>query len=99
MFVFVKKEIYCKYIAVTGAETIDCSKTDRLKIHALFADSANANMVSFNSTSFRPTYEDTFDQIEEFLLVALYDEWKLFMETEENYFNHVMAHIFNRIFL
>lgn len=38
---------------------------------------------------FRPTYEDTFDLIEEFLLVSLYDDWKSFIEAEETYFSHV----------
>ena len=37
---------------------------------------------------FKPVYEDTFDTIEEFILSTLYDEWKYFMETEDNYFNH-----------
>ena len=37
---------------------------------------------------FKPVYEDTFDTIEEFILSSLYDEWKYFMETEDNYFNH-----------
>ena len=48
------------------------------------------NIGSVNATTpFRPTYEDTFDLIEEFLLNALYSDWKVFMETEEGFFRHV----------
>jgi len=39
--------------------------------------------------AFKPVYEDTFNSIEEFLLVSLYDEWKIFVENEEAIFKNV----------
>lgn len=83
--------MYSKYIAVSANYSIDCPKADRLKIHHLFIENPKTSMVSIKANSiFIPTYEDTFDAIEEFLLITLYDDWKVFMETEENFFNHVI---------
>lgn len=85
------KEIYIKYISVSAYYSIDCPKAERLKVHHLFNENnAKTSLVSLKANSvFIPTYEDTFDAIEEFLLLSLYDDWKIFMETEENYFKHV----------
>lgn len=73
--------------------SIDCSKPERLKIHYLFNES-NQSSTSVNnintSSTFKPVYEDTFDSIEEFLLLSLYDDWKVFIETETGYFRHVI---------
>ena len=71
--------------------SIDCPKADRLKLYSLFTDSFNSeqigagNFVSF----FKPVYEDTFINIEEYLLVSLYDDWRAFMEVEESFYNNV----------
>lgn len=91
LYIYFLKQIYAKYIAVSATDSIDCLKNDRLKLHPLFVSNAFAKTAT---SEFRPTYEDTFDSIEEFLLNSLYDEWKLFMGAEENYFNHV-CHIFS----
>jgi hypothetical protein len=83
---------------VSGAYPIECLKPDRLKLHYLFNDMNPANSIgSVNAAnpSFRPTYEDTFDAIEEFLLNALYDDWRVFMDTEEKIFRHVTLKIKN----
>ncbi len=73
--------------------SIDCSKPERLKIHYLFNES-NPTSTSVNnintSSTFKPVYEDTFDSIEEFLLLSLYDDWRVFIETEKGYFRHVI---------
>lgn len=78
-------------MSVSANYSVDCPKAERLKIHHLFNEnSAKTSLVSLKANSvFIPTYEDTFDAIEEFLLLSLYDDWKVFMETEENFFNHV----------
>ncbi|CAF0779308.1 unnamed protein product [Brachionus calyciflorus] len=83
-------DIYSKYIAVSANYSIDCPKADRLKIHHLFIENnPKTSLVSIKANSiFIPTYEDTFDAIEEFLLVTLFDDWKNFIETEENFFSH-----------
>jgi hypothetical protein len=77
---------------VSAVNSIDCSKSERLKIHYLFNDfnqtSTNVNSINTSST-FKPVYEDTFDSIEEYLLLSLYDDWKVFIETETGYFRHV----------
>lgn len=84
-------EVYKNHLAVSAEYSIDCPKEDRLKLYSLFSDSFNsenigqANYVSF----FKPVYEDTFNSVEEFLLISLYDEWRVFMEAEETYFKHV----------
>ncbi len=72
--------------------SIDCSKSDRLHLHTLFADpkltgSLNNTAASFNRP---PVYEDTFNFVEEFLINILYDDWKVFIETEKSFFNHVI---------
>lgn len=94
-------ELYSKYIAVSANYSIDCPKADRLKIHYLFSDSNQSNNIgTINAKSvYRPVYEDTFDAIEEFLLVSLYDEWKVLMETEENFFNHVIIKVFWPVYI
>ncbi len=78
---------------MSGTCPIECLKVDRLKLHYLFNDmnpTNNIGAVNAANPAFRPTYEDTFDAIEEFLLNVLYDEWKVFMDTEEKYFRHVI---------
>ncbi len=90
------KEIYSKFIAVSANSPIDCSKADRLKLHYLFGDVNpvnNIGTINAANQTFRPTYEDTFDIIEEFLLVSLYDDWTFFMQTEEKFFRHVILKI------
>ena len=84
------KEIYKNHLAVSAECSVDCPKSDRLKLYTLFADSYNTpeNAIGQLST-FKPVYEDTFNPIEEFLLISLYDEWKVFMETEEKFFKNV----------
>jgi hypothetical protein len=88
---FLKKEIYTNYISIIARYSIDCPKNERLKMHKLFAELDSVNRIGKITAAsvFQSVYEDTFDSIEEFLLLALYDEWKAFMETEDSYFNHV----------
>ncbi|RNA26889.1 regulator of G- signaling 22 [Brachionus plicatilis] len=82
-------DIYSKYVAVSANNSIDCPKADRLKIHHLFNEnSVNTSLVSLKANSvFIPTYEDTFDAIEEFLLLSLYDDWKNEIENIERSIN------------
>ena len=42
----------------------------------------------------KPLYEDTFDLIEEFLSDSLFDEWKAFVQTENDFFNKVKFYHF-----
>lgn len=80
--------IYSKYIAVSAFNSIDCSKLERLKIHHLFSEKNPPTDNMNESSVFKPVYEDTFDSIEEFLLLSLFEEWKSFLETEKGYFRH-----------
>lgn len=57
-----------------------------MKIHLLFSSNG---VDKATRIKIKPTYEDTFDSVEEFLLNSLFPEWKAFMENEEKYFNHV----------
>lgn len=50
---------------------------------------ASSPIDKMSTLKIKPTYEDTFDAIEEFLLNSLFAEWKEFMDAEEKYFNHV----------
>ncbi len=79
-------------MAVSAENSVDCPKNERLKLYALFADLYNTseNIGAANyMEAFKPVYEDTFNSIEEFLLVSLYDEWKIFVENEEAIFKNV----------
>lgn len=72
---------------MAAAHPIDCPRADRIKIHPLFASNSLEKYLN-------PTYEDTFDSIEEFILDSLFTEWKSFIEEEEKYFSHVRIYVF-----
>lgn len=84
--IYLIKDIFTRYISVAATDSIDCPKTERMKVHMLFSSNG---VDKIPTARMRPTYEDTFDSIEEFLLNSLFGEWKAFMDAEENYFNHV----------
>ena len=80
-------------MAVSAEFSVDCPKQERLKLISLFSDGhATLNIGAASQWSSRPVYEDTFNTIEEFLLISLYDDWKVFMQTEASYFNQVLIH-------
>jgi hypothetical protein len=91
---FFSQEIYRKYIAVSALISIDCPKADRLHLHSLFADPnfSTKTVIGVNTSSSSnrpPVYEDTFNSVEEYLINILYDDWKVFFDTEKSFFNHV----------
>ena len=77
-------------MAVSADYSIDCPKSERIRMYSLVTELDPSDNIGNNYVStFRPVYEDTLNPVEEFLLISLYDDWKMFMEAEESYFKHV----------
>ncbi len=77
-------------MAVSSDYSIDCPKAERIRIYSLVTElDPSENIGNDYGASFRPVYEDTLNSVEEFLLISLYDDWKMFMEVEESFFKHV----------
>lgn len=85
MFEFFKN-IYSKYISVTANDSIDCNKSDRIRLHKFFIP---GGVLKPSKNTDTPIYEDAFDEIEEFLFETLHDEWKNMTNMENSLFNQI----------